>query len=51
MRYVMENRVVRFEKRDAKGKWRLWESYLLSSETELALMVANSPETHFTNRR
>jgi predicted KAP-like P-loop ATPase len=49
VRFVMEKHVVRLEKKD-RGKWRLWESYLLSRETHLALRAAKQPDVHFTNR-
>lgn len=43
---------VRFEKRVGPGSpWILWESYLVTRETDLALRVIDEPERHFTNRR
>lgn len=49
MRFVITKHVARFEKY-TRGRWRLWESYLLTTETELALKVIESPRSHFTNR-
>lgn len=44
--------VVRFEKRDGlNAPWRLWESYLVTRETHLALQVLEQPDRHFTNRK
>lgn len=51
VRFKMSKHVVRFEKRRAPTwQWRLWESYLLTRELELALRVIDEPEVHFTNR-
>jgi hypothetical protein len=47
LRFVMGKHVVRFEKRDGDG-WSLWESYLLSRETDLALKVIDAPNRRFT---
>ena len=41
---------IRFEKKK-NGTWILWESYLLTRETEFALKVITNPNKHFTNRK
>ncbi len=41
---------IRFEKR-VDGKWRLWESYLLTSETHLALQILDDPTRRLTRRQ
>jgi hypothetical protein len=50
VRFVITKHVARFEKRKKNQPWRLWESYLLTTETGSALKVVDSPEAHFTSR-
>lgn len=50
VRFVVGPTHVRCEKR-ISGAWRLWESYLLTSETDAARQVAANPELRLTNRR
>jgi hypothetical protein len=50
VRFVITKHVARFEKRKKNQPWRLWESYLLTTETGSALKVVDSPEAHFTKR-
>jgi hypothetical protein len=47
VRFVMGKHVARFEKRRGDS-WELWESYLLSRETDLALQVIEAPDKRFT---
>ena len=50
VRFVLTKHVARFEKLQ-RDQWRLWESYLLTKEIEVALKVIEEPNTHFTNRK
>jgi hypothetical protein len=52
LRYVLQLvRHIRFEKRNDGGGFDLWESYLITRETDEALAVIDQPNKHFTNRR
>lgn len=51
VRFAIGKTHIRFEKRNNDGGFELWESYLITRETEAALAVIDQPNRYFTNRR
>jgi hypothetical protein len=51
VRFAIGKTHIRFEKRNDRGGFDLWESYLITRETDAALAVIDQPDRHFTDRR
>jgi hypothetical protein len=51
VRFAIGKTHIRFEKRKDDGGFELWESYLITRETEAALAVIDQPDRYFSNRR
>jgi hypothetical protein len=49
VRFVIGELYIRFEKKGKEG-FKLWESYLITREIDLALAVISEPDKHFSNR-